>query len=107
MRPTCCTSSNNSILDPALRRHACIESVLDLGHFRNRIGQLDNFGRASPASDNDMHTWRALAQRLQHLLQRQPAVDQGLGQLVEQDHERLASQYVGAGFSPALARKLR
>jgi hypothetical protein len=64
------------VFDPALGRHPGVEGVLDLHHLGDGVGQLDDLGRAAAARDAHVHMRRPLAQRLQHAVQRQPAVDQ-------------------------------
>src|SRR5688572_17036393 len=95
-----------SILDAALRRHTGIERVLDLLHLGHRVGKLDDLRRAAPARDDDVYLLGTAFQGLQHVIQRQPAVDQGIGELVQHDQEVLASQDGGLGLVPAFPGKL-
>src|SRR5688572_2559796 len=68
-----------SILDAALRRHAGIERVLDLLHLGYGVSEFDDLRRAAAPRDDHVHVLGPGLQGLQHVVQRQPAVDQGIG----------------------------
>jgi len=80
--------------------------VLDHLHLGDRVGQLDDLGRAATAGECDVHMLRARAQGLEHAVERQPAVDQRVGDLVEHHEEEVARQNRGLGLFPAVARQL-
>src|SRR5574337_926256 len=95
-------SYQNSILDAALCRHAGLEGVLDQLHLGHRIGHGDDLLGAAPARQAHVHVLGARGQGVQHLGERQPAVDQRVGDLVEHDEEIVAREDGGAGLGPAV-----
>src|SRR3989344_4519273 len=94
------------IFDAALRGKARLERVLDQLHLGHGVGQLDDLGGAAAAGEAHVHVLGPIAQGLQHAVERQPAVDQRVGDLVQHHQKMLARQDGGARLFPAVAREL-
>src|SRR3989344_4578914 len=94
------------IFDAALRGNARLERVLDQLHLGHGVGQLDDLGGAAAAGEAHVHVLGPIAQGLQHAVERQPAVDQRVGDLVQHHQKMLARQDGGARLFPAVAREL-
>src|SRR3989344_1813855 len=89
------------IFDAALRGNARLERVLDQLHLGHGVGQLDDLGGAAAAGEAHVHVLGPIAQALQHAVERQPAVDQRVGDLVQHHQKMLARQDGGARLFPA------
>ena len=80
--------------------------MFDLRHLGHGVGQVDDLRRAAAAGQDDVNVLGAILQGVQHVVERQPAVDQRVGDLVEHDHEVLAPQDGGFGDFPAVPSQL-
>src|SRR5690606_19275670 len=81
--------------------------MLDHAHLGDSIGQIDDFLGTPPAGQTHMYVARALGQRIEHVLQGNPAIDQRVGDLIQYDKEMPPVKNRLPGPVPAIARELR
>src|SRR5438067_2155627 len=70
---------------------AAVEGVLDLTHLGHRVGELDEQLGCIAAGRDDVHVLGSVADRVEHVVDRQPTVVDGIRDLVEHDELVLAA----------------
>ena len=80
-----------------------VVGVLDLAQLGDRVGQLDQLGCGVPARGHDVRARGAAADAGHHVVDRDPAVADGVGQLVEDEQVEVARRQLGPGHLPGVA----